>query len=411
MNIVKKGFIIGNNTLLYLVDTIKFKSLKKMKNVNNCILHLSLIDDVGATTIKAIIQYKPTSWSWDELYQATHSDLISIFGLSQAMAQKVYTGLRDEALLAQELALIDKHSINWLTILDQSYPALLAQIYAPPAVLYWRGAEINADHCIAIVGSRKANYYGQRVINQLVPEFVAHGFTIVSGGALGADSMAHQATITAGGKTIVVLGSGLLQPYPHSNRSLFDAVIANGGTIMSSFPLQMMSLPGNFPARNRIVAGLSDGCVVIQAAQRSGASITANYALEQGREVFAVPGPIDDDLSVGCHALIQQGATLVSKPQDVLDAFAHTMPNRAMRSDRQELQQQLTLQDTADTQNADNKLTDDASMVMQICRTPCAMDELVNKTGFSLQVLQDILFTLQLDGKIEQDFSGLWNVR
>jgi len=374
-----------------------------MTHVNNCILHLSLIDDVGPATIKAIIQYKPISWTWNELYQVTQSDLMTVFGLSQATAQKVYTGLRDEALLAQELALIERHSVNWLTILDESYPPLLAQIYAPPAVLYWRGAEINSNHCIAIVGSRKANYYGQRVINQLVPEFVAHGFTIVSGGALGADSMAHQATIAAQGKTIVVLGSGLLQPYPHANRPLFDAVIASGGTIMSSFPLQMMPLAGNFPARNRIVAGLSDGCVVIQAAQRSGASITAHYALEQGREVFAVPGPIDDDLSVGCHALIQQGATLMSKPQDVFDAFTYTMPNPLIQSDRQELQQQLTLQD--------NGLDGNAYVIMEICRTPCAMDELVNRTGLSLSVVQEVLFTLQLDGKIEQDFAGMWNVR
>lgn len=384
-----------------------------MKTVNNCILHLSLIDDVGPIAIQTILQNKPDSWSWDDLYQASHSDLISIFGLSQAMAQKVYTGLRDEALLAQELALIERNSINWMTILDSSYPPLLAHIYAPPAVLYWRGAEIDSDNCIAIVGSRKANYYGQRVINQLVPELVAHGFTIVSGGALGADSMAHQATVSAGGKTIVVLGSGLLQLYPTSNKSLFEAVIANGGTIMSSFPLRMLPLPGNFPARNRIVAGLSSGCIVIQAAERSGASITAHYALDQGREVFAVPGPIDDELSAGCHALIQQGATLVSKPKDVLDAFTHTMPSPVIRLDKP-IVQQLTLQDDtqgADIESADTQAGSDEVRVMQACRTPCAMDELVNRTGLSLSVLQDILFTLQLDGKVEQDFSGRWNVR
>ncbi len=307
-----------------------------MAYVNNCILHLSLIDGVGPATIKTIVQNKPASWAWHELYQMTQSDLIAVFGLSQLAAQKIYSGLKDEALLANELALIDRHSVSWLTLLDQSYPALLAQIYAPPAVLYWRGAEINSPHCLAIVGSRKANYYGQRVINQLVPEFVKYGFTIVSGGALGADSMAHQAAITAGGKTIVVLGSGLLHPYPHSNKSLFEAVIASGGTIMSAFSLQTTVMPGNFPARNRIVAGLSSGCVVVQAAQRSGASITANYALEQGREVFAVPGPIDDDLSAGCHALIQQGASLVSKAQDIFDVFALTISSP--------LQQQITQQ-------------------------------------------------------------------
>lgn len=382
-----------------------------MKNVNNCILHLSLIDGIGPATIKAIIQYKPTSWAWDALYQATQSDFMSLFGLSQAIAQKVYSGLKDEALLAKELALIDRHSVNWLTILDQSYPALLAQIYAPPAVLYWRGAEIKAENCLAIVGSRKANYYGQRVVNQLVPEFVSYGFTIVSGGALGIDSMAHQATITAGGKTIVVLGSGLLDAYPYANKSLFASVIANGGTVMSPFPLQAPPVAGNFPARNRIVAGLSNGCVVVQAAPRSGASITAHYALEQGREVFAVPGPIDDDLSTGCHALIQQGATLVSKAQDVLDAFAFTMPNPVRASDRQELQQNLSILQDNTLDSRFSTLGSDARAIVAACRVSCSMDELVIKTGLSLPVVQDILFTLQLDDVIEQDFSGMWKAR
>ncbi len=377
--------------------------------MNTCILHLSLIDGVGAATIKTIIQNKPASWTGDTFYQATQSDFMSLFGLSQPMAQKICSGLKDEALLANELALIERHSIHWLTFVDPTYPALLAQIYAPPAVLYWRGAAIYADNCLAIVGSRKANYYGQRVINQLIPEFVSHGFTIVSGGALGIDSMAHQATVTAGGTTIVVLGSGLLQPYPYSNKSLFDAVIASGGTILSSFPLQMMALPGNFPARNRIVAGLSNGCVVVQAAHRSGASITAHYALEQGREVFAVPGPIDDDLSAGCHALIQQGATLVSKAQDVLDVFAHTIAGPAMQSGRQDLQQQITILEQGNGLNPDdNSLSPDARTIIAACRTACSMDELVIKTGLTLPVIQDILFTLQLDGTIEQDFSGMW---
>lgn len=392
-----------------------------MKNVNTCILHLSLIDGVGPATIKAIIQNKPTLWAWDALYQATQSDYMSLFGLPQSMAQKICSGLKDEVLLTNELALIDKYSVNWVTIVDPAYPALLAQIYAPPVVLYWRGAAIDANNCLAIVGSRKANYYGQRVINQLVPEFVMHGFTIVSGGALGIDSMAHQATITAGGRTIVILGSGLLHPYPYTNKPLFDAVIASGGTIMSSFPLQTTAMPGNFPARNRIVAGLSNGCIVVQAAHRSGASITAHYALEQGREVFAVPGPIDDDLSAGCHALIQQGATLVSKAQDVFDVFAHTIASPVMQSSRQDLQQQLTtLQNNdpgpilSESSLADvgfQDISPDMRAIMAACRIACNMDELVTKTGLTMPVVQDILFTLQLDGNIEQDFSGMWKTR
>jgi DNA processing protein len=182
---------------------------------------------------------------------------------------------------------------------------------------------------------------------------------------------------------------------------------------MSSFPLQTLPLACNFPARNRIVAGLSSGCVVVQAAERSGASITANYALEQGREVFAVPGPIDDELSAGCHALIQQGATLLSKPQDVLDVFAHATPSPLMSADRQELQQQLfALQEVIAGDPLAPRLQmagSNVATVLQACQVPCSTDELLAKTGLNITDLQDILFTLQMEDKLEQDFSGMWN--
>jgi DNA processing protein len=369
--------------------------------VNIYILHLSLIDRVGPATIQTLVQKKPTSCSWPDLYQASQSDLITLFGLSSTIAQKVYSGLKDEALLEKELALIERHAVKVITLDDQTYPELLSYIYAPPAVLYMRGADFDTQRCLAVVGSRKANYYGQRIINQLVPELVTYGFTIVSGGALGADSMAHKATIAAGGKTVVVLGSGLLEPYPHTNKGLFDSVVSHGGAILSSFPLQTEAIPGNFPARNRIVAGLSKGCIVVQAAERSGASITANYALDQGREVFAVPGPIDDELSVGCHTLIQQGATLLSKPQDILNAFNYTYP--ASPQTNIPVQQNLTV--------SVPEHNDTISRIIQSCRIPCAIDELVVKTGLDLTEIQDILFNLQLEGKVEQDFSGMWNSR
>ena len=145
------------------------------------------------------------------------------------------------------------------------------------------------DACIAVVGSRSGTAYGKRAIQALIPPLVAQQWHIVSGGAMGIDAFAHQATLQAGGTTIAVLGSGLLQWYPAEHRRLFTEILEKNGTLLSAFPMNMEPLQGNFPARNRIIAGLSRACVVVQAAQKSGASITAKFALEQGREVFAVP--------------------------------------------------------------------------------------------------------------------------
>ena len=267
--------------------------------------------------------------------------------------------------------------------------------------MYWQGCRLDETHKhIAVVGSRNANHYGQRVINSLVPELVAHNFVIVSGGALGADSMAHRAALDAGGKTIVVLGSGLLQSYPATNVRLFETIINQGGTILSSFSLNRTAIPGNFPARNRIIAGLSHGCIVVQAAQKSGARITAQFALDQGREVFAVPGPVDDELSLGCHALIQDGAKLVNSVDDILQEFGQMT---VKKGDYQTKIKTLTVPQTAVT-----NLSEVQIKIVQSCRQPCSLDGLMQKTNLPLSTLQAELFDLQLAGKMQQDFTGMW---
>jgi Predicted Rossmann fold nucleotide-binding protein involved in DNA uptake len=162
---------------------------------------------------------------------------------------------------------------------------------------------------------------------------VENGWVIVSGGAIGADSMAHAKTVACGGRTMAIIGSGLLNPYPSSNEKLFNDILASGGLILSPFGMQTVARPGNFPARNRVIAGLSLGCVVVQAAKKSGASITAQLALDNGREVFAVPGLFHDELSIGCHALIQQGAKIISDAYDILAEFPGLVPDRGLGRD------------------------------------------------------------------------------
>ena len=324
-------------------------------------------------------------------YSFTSSDFKNRFGIPANTAQLLTNGLRDKKLLEKELALLEKHpDISWISILSDSYPALLKEIHQPPIGLYYRGRDLaDFDSCLAIVGARKGDSYARRVIDYIVPDLVANKWCIVSGGARGVDSMAHQKTVDEKGATIAVLGSGLLELYPRENEKLFESIVYTGGSIVSAFPLQMPPIPQNFPIRNRIISGLSRGTLVVQAAKRSGSLITANCALEQGREVFAVPGPIDDTLSVGCHNLITQGAKLVGSADDIFQEMSDTFvpAKKAQKSIFEPVAQDPFL---------------------SYCEKPIAMEQLAKISGIGLQELQSKLFDLQLEGKISQNFAGLW---
>lgn len=355
------------------------------------VLHISLIDGIGPQTCATLVQ--GFGKDMRELYVLNMHELQLRTGLSHAVCQKVVAGLADRALLENELALIEKHTISFVTILDAAYPDLLRHIHAPPAVLYYQGGPLTAlSPAVAFVGSRKADSYGQHVTEHLIPAVVKEGFVTVSGGARGIDGMVHRATLNAGGKTVAILGSGLLRPYPSTHRPLFEEIIYARGLVMSSFPLNFEPLPQNFPARNRIIAGLSLATVVIQAAQKSGALLTAKNALDEGRDVGAVPGSIFNELSVGCHELIAQGARTVIKPEDIFDLINHK-PN---------FQAPLTF-----GVSQSQTVTDDP--VLSLCATPQSTDSLLNKTGYSFELLQDRLWQLQVDGKIEQNMLGQWH--
>lgn len=226
--------------------------------------------------------------------------------------------------LDEYLEKLDTLHVSVLTLSDQKYPKLLKEISDPPFVLYIRGKNtgepIDLDKTIAVVGTRKITPYGQEVTRKLVTGLVAHGFTIVSGMAYGVDAVAHQSAIDAGGKTIAVLGCGIDIIAPPSNARLYRAIGEEGhGAIVSEMPLGLTPDKGRFVARNRIISGLSLGVVVTEGANDSGALITARNAGEQGREVFAVPGPITSALSKGPAKLIKAGAKLVEQVEDILD--------------------------------------------------------------------------------------------
>jgi DNA processing protein len=232
------------------------------------------------------------------------------------------------SIAEKEVARLKKNHIEIIFQDDVDYPPLLAQIYDPPDLLYFTGnREILAKTKLAVVGSRRGSAYGQSALNRILPECCRAGLVIVSGMAYGIDSMAHKLAIKENTGTIGVNAGGLLHLYPSGNMALIKKIIDQGG-IISEFPLDVVPRPFLFPIRNRIIAGISHAVLVVEAALRSGSLITARLALEQDRDVMAVPGNIDSALSQGTNYLLQQGAKLISSAADLLDEFGLSCPAR-----------------------------------------------------------------------------------
>ncbi|MEX0671900.1 MAG: DNA-processing protein DprA [Candidatus Babeliales bacterium] len=361
-----------------------------MTKNDRVLLHCVLISEIGPAAVYTLLQDSLLKNDLSVLYTASLKDFTHRWGLSERIARIFIDGLRDMRILEKELELLEENpSLTWISCLSDQYPALLKEIHQPPIGFYYQGSLISlASECLAIVGARKASHYARRVIDQLVPDLLARNWTIVSGGAWGVDSMAHQKVVQEAGATVAILGSGLLRLYPQENIPLFEAIIRAGGALISPFTLQTPPIPANFPARNRIISGLSRGCLVVQAAQKSGALITAHYALEQGREVFAVPGPIDDPLSVGCHNLIAQGAKLVGSAEAIFEEFGESIACKPVQN------------------SIFDALPSDS--LLSYCDRPVGIEELSKLSGMGYQELQTKLFGLQMEGMVSQNFAGLW---
>jgi DNA processing protein len=382
------------------------------------LLHLSLIPQVGPIATLKMLRHLHAEvfpdllqCSWMDiiehqaaltlslLYDYSTGDFVRKLGFSEKLASTIVNGLASTQFFEQELALMFKHRVRFLTVFDSEYPEILKQIHAPPLVIYLQGGRFDTtSRRLGFVGSRLASPYAEQVIKHLIPPLIEHQWVIVSGGAEGADTMAHETTLASGGKTVAVLGSGLMYLYPASNKSLFQRIIDSGGIVMSPFPLRVPPDRGNFPARNRIISGLSLGCVIVQAAQRSGALITANFALEQGRQVFAVPGPINESLSDGCHTLIKQGAKLVNTVGDIVEEFGEDWHRDPSAEAAGFTPCRSAARDAADVKDP---------LLMHMGH-PLSLDELSLKTGMDVATLQDKLFMLQLEGKARQLFTGMW---
>ncbi|RRR77468.1 MAG: DNA-protecting protein DprA [Candidatus Viridilinea halotolerans] len=320
------------------------------------------------------------------LADAWHADAFELAAAGlEAKASAALVAARARLDLDAELERVAAAGVTLLCLDDPGYPRLLREIPGAPPLLYVRGALTAADDwAVAVVGTRAPTTYGRDATLRFSGELARAGVTVVSGLALGIDTVAHEAAIDAEGRTLAVLGCGVDQPYPERNRRLAARIIEQGALI-SDYPLGTMPIPANFPPRNRIISGLSRGCLVVEAGERSGALITVGFALEQGRDVFALPGPIFSRQSVGCNRLIRDGAGLVTNAQDLLADLELTTAS-VQREARTEIPG-----DPAE-----------AALLQLLSYEPTAIDELGRAAGLSAPATAAALALLELRGLARQ---------
>ncbi len=280
-------------------------------------LKLHLVPGLGPKTTRALLNQFGSA---EQVLNAFAADLALVPNISEKTAVRLVK-IFSELDTATEQALIEKHQVQLLMEQSPGYPTALRPIDTAPALLYCRGSLLDVDQrAIAIVGSRHSTSYGQRTATRLAEGLARAGWTIVSGLARGIDGIAHQAALNAGGRTIAVLANGLARIYPTEHKDLAEKITAQGA-VLSEMPMATPPQAELFPRRNRIISGLSRAVIIVEAALRSGALITARLAGEQCREVLAVPGPIDSEASAGPHQLIRDGATLIRSVDDALEAL------------------------------------------------------------------------------------------
>jgi DNA processing protein len=343
---------------------------------------LSELEDVGPVLSKKLLSIFETP---ERIFKAEMSDLLSVegIGINRAKNIKEFPYWKS---VDKHLKVIEERDIRIVDINSPSYPEMLKQIEDAPVVLYVKG-EIKQDdrYAIAIVGSRKPTPYGISVAENISEELASMGFTIVSGMARGIDAISHKGALRAGGRTIAVLGSGIDIPYPAENKGLMDK-IATSGYVVSEFPPGTSPDKENFPRRNRIISGLSFGVLVIEATSDSGSLITAAYALEHGREVFAIPGNITSPASAGTNELIRKGAILTRNAEDIVRELAPVLKGFI------KAKQKITVELTDEEKKVCNHLTGE----------PKHIDNISRESGLPASKVLEILLRLELKGIIRQ---------
>ena len=361
-------------------------------------LKLIRLDNVGPTTFGKLIKH---FGSVDRALGASVSELAKVDGVGFKTGEQI-AATRNKFDTTAELELAQKLGVWIIHLDDKRYPPVLKQIYDPPPVLYIKGSLTRQDSlCISIVGSRRCSLYGQEQSSRFAHFLSSAGFTICSGMARGIDTAAHQGALSANGRTIAVQGCGLANIYPPENKKLFE-MIAESGACISELPLRYEPLSENFPPRNRIIAGLSLGTIVVEAGQRSGALITARAALENNREVMAVPGKIDSPLSKGPHQLIKQGAKLIESVEDIMEALGYI---------GQQLKSHVAAATIKASGKAEAPLFDTSQLNLSgsektiydyLSKEPSHIDQLIAETDVAPGNINAGLISLRLKGLIKQ---------
>jgi len=283
---------------------------------------LNLIEHVGPVRVRQLLEHFGDA---PAILRASRHQLLQVRGIGEDTADAI-TNWEKTASLSAEMKRIAEFGCHIVTQADADYPELLRQIYDPPTVLYVKGKLSAQDkNSVAMVGSRLTTHYGIETARKLAYQLAYLGVTVVSGGARGIDTAAHQGALSGKGRTLAILGTGINLVTPPENAKLFEQIAASGALI-TQFPFNRPADRQSFPIRNRIVAGMTLGTVVVEANLTSGALITANFATDYGRQVFAVPGRIDSPRSKGCHALIKKGAKLCESVEDILSEFEYLFP-------------------------------------------------------------------------------------
>jgi DNA processing protein len=370
-------------------------------------LKLIRADEVGPVTFGKLLK---RFGSVDAALGASVSELMKVEGIGSKTAERIAAS-RDKFDSRAELELAGKLEVWIVHMEDSRYPPGLRQIYDPPPVLYVKGTLDRADNlAVGIVGCRQCSIYGQEQSSRLAHLLAAAGFTVVSGMARGIDTAAHMGALAAEGRTLAVQGCGLSRVFPPENARLFDLISASGACI-SELPLRAEPLAENFPPRNRIIAGLSLGTIVVEATLRSGAMITAHAALESNREVMAVPGKIDSPLSQGPHQLIKEGAKLIETVEDVMEALGYI-------GEQLKDHTALTAKETTDKVETPlfettklNLKGDEKTIYDVLSKEPLHIDQLIADTNLPAGAVNAGVVSLRLKGLIKQLPGNLFTKR
>lgn len=359
-------------------------------------LALTRIKDIGPVTAKRLLSALGTP---QRVFDSSANDLKNIEGISDSKIRSI-TEFNSWDEVEKEADEIKSHNVRIIRYTDEEYPESLRYIDDSPIILYVKGRFIKKDkYAVAIVGSRNMTEYGKRITEMISSELASYGITVVSGMARGIDTVSHKGALKAKGRSIAVLGSGLDSPYPPENKELFDE-LSEKGCVISEFPMGTPPNKENFPQRNRLISGLSLGVLVVEATAKSGSLITAGYALEQGKDVFAVPGSITSSNSEGTNELIKKGAKLVQKVEDILEDISPHL--KGLRGSANGLQRE-SLSVNLDLNLKGLEINDEEKAICNILGSePKHIDIISREAGMQAGRVLGILLGLEIKGIVKQ---------